>query len=838
MDIEALKDIAGIVTGSLVASGSGGDDDDDDDDDDNDSTHYTFDAEPEPLIIVYGDKEYPEQDSAEELIRKNLENKRQLLKILRKKMQQAIARGHGDLARILDNRIMLIAADLEYLTDLDTSATGITENDQGSPGILSFLKASLATDDRELWQRDDDALKQALSQHQVNTVYQSILIVPGELTHEEALFYDRWRLTDAGLVYQALRRRLEQELQLETDDISVSTKQTEFLVSGLETLARQFRAMFSADLSSHYDRRQVPHKEGGDLNQKKRKASSSEAAGSQEGSNSNARKNKASRDNKSERGWKKGDEGEEPPDKDKHTYSKTIDCPSCHGPCEEEKPEAGISVAGGHSTAAEKNERLHKNSYDIHTAKRTNFEEDRQFNSSGTASFSSYGVTKQDEKAEASFSDREALSAAVIELAKFNLSIKWERVASKLNFDQKSINFLKDKHIGSNEDAHLKLRQDYPGYCSLIEEMLTTAYITKKIPPELIIDVLDSVLEDQSELSFRDAQKADFTLVRMSNKSNKKYESYVFLIWIKHPASKEAHPLPNTKRNPVQQNAYDWAIRNPDKLVILWFSGSTLNKKNNDSKILDDFASTVALKGVRNLFLFNVDHIDWGDEKRKKFCPSDKEIDISSLLQPDNPEIKFSSYLNGLRVLLLSRGSSCILSAAKKSSYLIRKDDVPTCGSYFDMDYIPIPFNTYSHCKKILCRDGSFDDPWFYQGRKVFLNKSTPNSMLATVDESLSGLDNWPIFSSYSRNKNMAKNQPYYYSVTLLFRMSDVYYDDKGKKIKWDRDTTWKSDFEDDGFNHPLFFDREKYPAYLLELLKNPLSKNDPMAPKTPPEFK
>ncbi|UYM16667.1 ankyrin repeat domain-containing protein [Endozoicomonas euniceicola] len=354
LDTEALKDIAGIVTGSLVASGSGGDGDDDD----NDSTHYTFDAEPEPLIIIYGDKEYPEQDSAEELIRKNLENKRQLLKILRKKMQQAIALGHGDLARILDNRIMLIAADLEYLTDLDTSATGITENDQGSPGILSFLKASLATDDRELWQRDDDALKQSLSQHHVNTDYQSILIVPGELTHEEALFYDRWRLTDAGLVYQALRRRLEQQLQLETDDINVSTKQTEFLVSGLETLARQFRAMLSADLSSQYDERQVPHQEGGGQNQKKSKASSSEAAGSQEGSNSNALKNKASRDNKSESGWKKGDEGEEPPDNDKHTYSKTIDCPSCHGPCEEEKPEAGISVAGGRSTAAEGNEKL------------------------------------------------------------------------------------------------------------------------------------------------------------------------------------------------------------------------------------------------------------------------------------------------------------------------------------------------------------------------------------------------------------------------------------------------------------------------------------------------
>ncbi|UYM16711.1 ankyrin repeat domain-containing protein [Endozoicomonas euniceicola] len=350
LDTEALKDIAGIVTGSLVASGSGGDGDDDD----NDSTHYTFDAEPEPLIIIYGDKEYPEQDSEEELIRKNLENKRQLLKILRKKMQQAIVRGHGDLARILDNRIMLIAADLEYLTDLDISATGITENDQGSPGILSFLKASLATDDRELWQRDDDALKQALSQHHVNTDYQSILIVPGELTHEEALFYDRWRLTDAGLVYQALRRRLEQELQLETDDINVSTKQTEFLVSGLETLACQFRAMFSADLSSQYDERQVPHQEGGGQNQEKHKAT---AEGRQEGSNLNTRTNKAPLDNKEESGWKKGDEGEEPPDNDKHTYSKTIDCSPCHGPCKKEKPEAGISVAGGCSTAAEGNEK-------------------------------------------------------------------------------------------------------------------------------------------------------------------------------------------------------------------------------------------------------------------------------------------------------------------------------------------------------------------------------------------------------------------------------------------------------------------------------------------------
>ena len=331
LDTESLKDIAGVVTGGLVASGSGGDGDDDD----NDSTHYTFDVEPEPLVIVYDGREYPEQGSAEELTRKNLKNKRRLLKILRKKMQQAIALGHGDLARILDNRIMLITADLEHLTDLDTSSTGITENDQGSPGILSFLKVSLATDDRELLQRDDDALKQALSQYLVNTDYQSVLIVFSELTHEEALFYERWQNTATGLVYQALRRRLEQQLRSKTDDINVSTKQTESLVSGLEALVHQFRKVFSADFSSRYDGRQAPNE--GEKNHSQPKTSSHQGAGGKS-SKSDTRTNKTHQGNKNNSG-RKDDEGDGAPDKVTHTYSKTIACPLCGGPCKEEKSE-------------------------------------------------------------------------------------------------------------------------------------------------------------------------------------------------------------------------------------------------------------------------------------------------------------------------------------------------------------------------------------------------------------------------------------------------------------------------------------------------------------------
>ena len=82
----------------------------------------SFDPEPGSLIIIYGDKDYPEQESVQEPVRKNQENKRRLLKILRKKMQQDIARGYGDVVRIRDNRIMLIEANLEHLADLDAEA--------------------------------------------------------------------------------------------------------------------------------------------------------------------------------------------------------------------------------------------------------------------------------------------------------------------------------------------------------------------------------------------------------------------------------------------------------------------------------------------------------------------------------------------------------------------------------------------------------------------------------------------------------------------------------------------------------------------------------------------
>ncbi|UYM17245.1 WD40 repeat domain-containing protein [Endozoicomonas euniceicola] len=346
LDTEALNDIAGIVTGGLVASGSGGDGDD------NDSTHYSFDAEPdaEPLVMVYDDSEYPAQDSAEELIAKNQENKRRLLKVLRKKMQQSIALGRADLARILDNRVMLIEADLEHLNDLETSSAGITENDQGSLGILSFLMASLVTDNQELQQRDDNALVQTLSQYPLSTDYRSVLIVSSELTHEEALFYDRWQNTATGLVYRALKRRLMQQLRSETDDINVSTQQTEPMVSGLKALVHQFREMFSADLSSPYDGRQVPH-QGKHIGKQESNAARAAGDGQEIRVSRNTHTNIAFQSYEGLN--QEGDEGDEPPRKKVHTGSNN--CPLCnHGVCSQK-----VSGADGSAlTAAEENEKL------------------------------------------------------------------------------------------------------------------------------------------------------------------------------------------------------------------------------------------------------------------------------------------------------------------------------------------------------------------------------------------------------------------------------------------------------------------------------------------------
>ena len=429
--------------------------------------------------------------------------------------------------------------------------------------------------------------------------------------------------------------------------------------------------------------------------------------------------------------------------------------------------------------------------------------------------------------------DEQEISSEVIELAKFEISTRWGEVATIMGFSDEDKQALKSKYIGTNEEEHLDMRYSPPGYCLLIEEMIRMAEHERGIPKEVIIQALDQG-SNLHGISFERAQKSSQILLDYGVNPKNKYDSYIFLIWIKHPEKFQSSPLPNTKSCPVQKTSSGWALCNPDKLVVLWFSSSTFNAQNNDKKTIDDFRHIMTLNEVSNLLLLDVDSIDWGNEKRKKYSQDELKVPIKDFLYPKNPEVEFGEYLDGLRVILLSMGKMCILSALRGENYHIQKEDVPGRGAYFDMDYIPIHFQSYSHSYKPLCRDACFDCSYFYRGRRSIEKYIIPNSMLATCNEHQSTLEEWSMLMCFSEHGDMARKQPYLCSNTKIFRMSDVKYDENGFLVKWNRDLTWSVSFKDKDENDPLVLKREQYPEYLVKYLENPRCKNDPMAPKQP----
>ena len=241
-----------------------------------------------------------------------------------------------------------------------------------------------------------------------------------------------------------------------------------------------------------------------------------------------------------------------------------------------------------------------------------------------------------------------------------------------MSFSDKDKQVLMSKYIGENEQEHLAMRKSALGYCSLIEEMIRMAEYERGIPQEVIIQALDqgSGLHD---ISFERAQECSQTTLDCDVDPERKYDSYVFLIWIKHPERLQACPLPNTESCPVQKASSGWALNNPDKLVVLWFSSSTFNTEKNDKKIIEEFRDKICSNGISNLLILDVDNIDWGYEKRKKYSYEEFEILIKDFLKPGNPESIFSDYIDGLRIALLSMGKKCILSSLRGESYSLQQ---------------------------------------------------------------------------------------------------------------------------------------------------------------------
>lgn len=147
--------------------------------------------------------------------------------------------------------------------------------------------------------------------------------------------------------------------------------------------------------------------------------------------------------------------------------------------------------------------------------------------------------------------------------------------------------------------------------------------------------------------------------------------------------------------------------------MVLWFSSSMLDVSSDDHCQLLQCQNQNFSEGITNLIILDVDDIQWGTEKRFQYDNrQEKELICDSLRF--NGEDTFVDIIDRLRIVLLSRGSTYIKSAMKTPS--IPEADIPTRGAYFDVDYTPVPFTTFYHPTRQLCRDGTFDEIFLSKG--------------------------------------------------------------------------------------------------------------------------
>ena len=394
--------------------------------------------------------------------------------------------------------------------------------------------------------------------------------------------------------------------------------------------------------------------------------------------------------------------------------------------------------------------------------------------------------------------NQKKLSQEAIDLAKYRLSRNWEDVAKKIGFPDREIKKLESKHLNGIIAPPAMSTNFEQGYPPLIAEFLDISLYQMKIPVDTILEALDKYG------SYKEAQYA--AVCKSDCKKNQSgYSSYIFLIWIKNPNTKEAQSIPNTQQRPVQQTCVNWAIFNPDKLVTLWYDSRTFTN-DRDMTDIESFRKQVGTLNISNLLLLDIAHIEWGDEERS-FNRRSGKVKISDAMHPHTPTLDFSHFIDGLRVLFLSMGHACISSAGTKKNPDLCDENIPWGGAYFDIDYKPIQFDHY-HSNKPLCRDGTFDIPILIRGRKLFIaeERALPNSMLMTCCERHAKpvLASLPLRKSFGEIQDLANQKPFLFSTTNIFRMTDVHYSLEGKRLKWARKKTWGDDFKDETDSVPL----------------------------------
>ena len=419
-------------------------------------------------------------------------------------------------------------------------------------------------------------------------------------------------------------------------------------------------------------------------------------------------------------------------------------------------------------------------------------------------------------------SARLPLTNACIDFIKYTIGCEWLPLAVKLGFSDEETDQLTKKYLGIEIDQHAARQVKVPGFVFLLEDLIRTALTHKGVSAEAIfaaLDGYDGVY--MTHAFFTELNNQMLSPVDLSLTPGGRFESYVFLIWIKKDQCSAA--LPNTIDCPVRQRCYDWANHNPDKLVVLWFSSSMLDVSSDDHCQLLQFQNQCISQGITNLIILDIDDIQWGGEKR--FHCGDRQELICDSLRFDGEE-RFFDVIDRLRIVLLSRGSTYIKSAMKTPS--IPKADIPTRGAYFDVDYTPVPFSTFYHPTRPLCRDGTFDKIGFQQGA-LRIYGMIPNSFFAVSEEGHEAIVNFPIDYPYGTLGVYARRCPHLVATTRVFRMSDCRYTADGSLIDWCRERTWGEEYVDGSVSCSLSPAAPAIPAYLHEFRKTPQATVDPM---------
>ena len=416
------------------------------------------------------------------------------------------------------------------------------------------------------------------------------------------------------------------------------------------------------------------------------------------------------------------------------------------------------------------------------------------------------------------------LSNACIDYIKLQVGAKWLPLAEKLGFSETEITHLAQKYLGENRAKHLAKQKKVPGFVFLLEDLVRTTLAVKGVSADVMFEALegsDGIFAKKGV--FRNLNKQTFRPVELSFSQSGRFESYIFLIWIKKDMQSPA--LPNTVGCPVRQRCYDWANHNPDKLVVLWYSSSMLDVSSDDHNQLLQFQKRSFSEGITNLILLDIDDIQWQGEKRFMHRFSERQAPICDLLQ-FNDKNPFIDVIDRLRPILLSRGSTYIKSAMK--THYFPEADIPGRGACFDVDYVPAPYRSFYHPSKDMCRDGTFDSVKFDQG-VLRLPSLIPNSFLAVSEEGNETIMNYPVDMACRELKNYACLCPHLIATTKVFRMSDCHYADDGTRISWRRERTWGDDYVDSSASCPLSPAVPPVPDYLAEFRKTPDGMVDPM---------